>query len=235
MHGSLWLSAFCGGVFGSPFRSICLVVTFVLGQAWSEASSDHNLVTHNTFLLHSRMLAHGRSQCFPADGTVTGHPQLGKNFEPASEEALYKWWESQGFFSPEARPSGEPYAMCMPPPNVTGRLHMGHAMFVALQDIIARYQRLRGRAVLWVPGTDHAGIATQMVVERAISDEGTSRQELGRSAFEERVWQWKEAYGGAISQQLRRLGASCDWGREAFTLDEGLSSALCLVYGGHVS
>lgn len=161
----------------------------------------------------------------PAEAAAPERPQLGKNFDPSSEEALYDHWEAQGYFKPEIRPDGEPYTLCMPPPNVTGRLHMGHAMFVALQDIMARYQRMRGRAVLWLPGTDHAGIATQMVVERALAAEGTSRQELGRADFEQRVWAWKRDYGGAITQQLRRLGASCDWGREAFTLDTGLSGA----------
>jgi valyl-tRNA synthetase len=151
--------------------------------------------------------------------------QLGKNFEPASEEALYKWWESQGLFQPEVNPCGTAYTMCMPPPNVTGRLHMGHAMFVTLQDIMARYQRMNGRAVLWLPGTDHAGIATQMVVERALEKEGVTREGLGRQAFEERIWQWKREHGDTIAQQLRRLGASCDWSREAFTLDATLSRA----------
>ena len=160
-----------------------------------------------------------------AEPAAAERPQLGKNFDPASEEALYNHWEAQGYFKPETRPDGDPYTLCMPPPNVTGRLHMGHAMFVALQDIMARYQRMRGRAVLWLPGTDHAGIATQMVVERALAAEGTGREELGRAAFEERVWAWKRDYGGAITQQLRRLGASCDWSREAFTLDKGLSGA----------
>ena len=152
-------------------------------------------------------------------------PQLGKAFDPASEEAQYAWWEARGLFRPEAQPAGEPYTMCMPPPNVTGRLHMGHAMFVTVQDIMARYQRMKGRAVLWLPGTDHAGIATQMVVERALQAEGTSRKELGREAFEERVWAWQKEYGDGITSQLRRLGASCDWQREAFTLDAGLSRA----------
>ena len=161
-----------------------------------------------------------------ADSAATPQrQQLGKAFEPSSEEATYAWWERQGYFRPERCPDGEPYTMSMPPANVTGRLHMGHAMFVTLQDIIARYQRMRGRAVLWLPGTDHAGIATQMVVERALAEEGCSRVELGRAAFEARVWQWKELYGSGITEQLRRLGASCDWHREAFTLDANLSRA----------
>lgn len=113
--------------------------------------------------------------------------------------------------------------MVMPPPNVTGKLHMGHAMFVTLQDIMARFHRMQGRPVLWIPGTDHAGIATQMVVERQLAEGGISKQDLGRDAFVERVWGWKEEKGGEILNQLRRLGASCDWSREAFTLSPDLS------------
>jgi valyl-tRNA synthetase len=114
----------------------------------------------------------------------------------------------------------------MPPPNVTGKLHMGHAMFVTLQDIMTRYQRARGRPTLWLPGTDHAGIATQMVVEKRLAQEGKDRRTMCREAFEKEVWSWKTEYGGAITQQLRRLGASCDWSRERFTLDDGLSEAV---------
>jgi len=111
----------------------------------------------------------------------------------------------------------------MPPPNVTGKLHMGHAMFATLQDIMVRYNRMRGRPTLWLPGTDHAGIATQMVVEKMLTAEGRDRRTMGREAFEAEVWSWKKQYGGFITQQLRRLGASCDWSRERFTLDQGLS------------
>ena len=114
----------------------------------------------------------------------------------------------------------------MPPPNVTGALHMGHAMFATLQDIMARTARMQGRPTLWLPGTDHAGIATQLVVERMLAQEGTTRASLGRDAFLERVWAWKRKYGSTITGQLRRLGASCDWSRERFTLDEGLSGAV---------
>jgi valyl-tRNA synthetase len=118
----------------------------------------------------------------------------------------------------------------MPPPNVTGKLHMGHAMFVTLQDIMVRYARMAGRRTLWLPGTDHAGIATQSVVEKQLAAAGSSRQELGRDAFVERVWAWKGEYGSAITGQLRRLGASCDWSRERFTLDEGLSNAVAEAF-----
>eukprot|EP00884_Botryococcus_braunii_P003795 jgi/Botrbrau1/13416/Bobra.0082s0022.1 len=164
----------------------------------------------------------------PAEVSV-GAPRgdLPKTFEPGEDEArLYAWWEEQGFFKPANEASGEPFIISMPPPNVTGRLHMGHAMFVTLEDIMTRFQRMRGRPTLWLPGTDHAGIATQMVVEKMLAAEGVTRQSLGRAAFEERVWQWKDQYGGFITQQLRRLGASCDWSRERFTLDAQLSAAV---------
>ena len=145
----------------------------------------------------------------------------------ATEERLYQWWEDNGWFKPEARPDdAEPFVIAIPPPNVTGELHMGHAMFVALEDLMIRRARMQGRAALWIPGTDHAGIATQLQVERMLRDEGTSRLEVGRDEFLRRTWQWKEKYGSHITRQLRRLGASCDWERERFTLDEGLSAAV---------
>ena len=118
----------------------------------------------------------------------------------------------------------------MPPPNVTGVLHLGHALFASLQDLMTRYERMRGKAALWLPGTDHAGIATQLQVEKMLRDEGTSRHDIGREAFLERTWQWKEEKGGTIVEQLRRIGASCDWERERFTLDEGLSDAVQEVF-----
>ncbi|WP_420642500.1 valine--tRNA ligase [Candidatus Leptofilum sp.] len=145
----------------------------------------------------------------------------------STEERLYQWWEENGWFKPEARPAdAKPFVISIPPPNVTGELHMGHAMFVALEDLMIRRARMQGRAALWVPGTDHAGIATQLQVERLLRSEGTSREEIGREAFLERTWAWKKKYGGHITNQLRRLGASCDWDRERFTLDEGLSEAV---------
>ena len=149
------------------------------------------------------------------------------------EEKIYQEWEEKGYFKPindpnlpGHDPSVEPFVIVIPPPNVTGALHLGHPLFVATQDIMIRYHRMKGEPTLWVPGTDHAGIATQLQVENLLRKEGTSREELGREAFEERVWQWKEKYGGEIINQLRRLGASCDWERERFTLDEGLSRAV---------
>lgn len=149
------------------------------------------------------------------------------------EEELYKWWENSGFFKPEVAdqiPPGEgahePYVVPMPPPNVTGRLHMGHAMFASLQDALTRFHRMYGNTTLWLPGTDHAGIATQMLVEKQLMAEGTSRQEVGRQVFLDRVWAWKEEKGGAIIEQLRRMGASTDWSREQFTLNEHMSAAV---------
>jgi valyl-tRNA synthetase len=155
---------------------------------------------------------------------------LDKTFDPAAvEPRLYQAWEESGVFAP--RDEGEPFSIVIPPPNVTGSLHMGHALNNTLQDVLARFERMRGKAVLWLPGTDHAGIATQMVVERQLAAEGNiSRREMGRDAFVERVWRWKAESAGAIQNQLRRLGASCDWSRERFTLDEGLSAAVRKVF-----
>jgi valyl-tRNA synthetase len=155
-------------------------------------------------------------------------PDMPKAYDPGeTEQRLYTWWEQNGWFRPEARPpDAEPFVISIPPPNVTGELHMGHAMFVALEDLMIRRARMQGKAALWLPGTDHAGIATQLMVERQLREEGTSRAEIGRDAFVARTWDWKRKYGGYITQQLRRLGASCDWSRERFTLDEGLNRAV---------
>lgn len=149
------------------------------------------------------------------------------------EQKIYEEWEDKGYFKPANDPnqpghdpSIEPFVIVIPPPNVTGALHLGHPMFVTTEDIMIRYHRMKGEPTLWVPGTDHAGIATQLQVENQLRGEGTSREALGREAFEERVWQWKEKYGGEIINQLRRMGASCNWDRERFTLDEGLSRAV---------
>jgi valyl-tRNA synthetase len=157
-----------------------------------------------------------------------------KTFDPASVEGrISAQWESEGAFRagrPE-RAEAEPFCVVIPPPNVTGNLHMGHALNNTLQDILCRYQRMKGRDVLWQPGTDHAGIATQMVVERQLMErQEPGRRELGREKFLERVWAWKAESGGAIVNQLKRLGASCDWSRERFTMDEGLSKAVAKVF-----
>ncbi len=158
--------------------------------------------------------------------------RLEKTFDPSTMESqLYALWEEQGCFKAGRVPDATPYTIVIPPPNVTGSLHMGHALNNTLQDVLCRFERLRGRDVLWQPGTDHAGIATQMVVERQLAENGEpARRDMGRDAFLERVWQWKEESGSTITQQLRRLGASCDWSRERFTMDEGLSKAVLKVF-----
>ncbi|GAA0579792.1 valine--tRNA ligase [Craurococcus roseus] len=151
---------------------------------------------------------------------------LDKTFDPASfERRIYEGWERSGAFSAGAAP-GEPFTIMIPPPNVTGSLHIGHALDNTLQDVLIRWRRMQGRDALWQPGTDHAGIATQMVVERLLAAEGRDRRAMGREAFLERVWAWKAESGGTITRQLRRLGASLDWKRERFTMDEGLSTAV---------
>ena len=156
---------------------------------------------------------------------------LDKSYEPRKiEEAQYRLWEESGAFAAGRRRGADPYTIVIPPPNVTGSLHMGHALNNTLQDVLIRYERMRGRDALWQPGTDHAGIATQMVVERQLDAEGASRRGIGREAFIDRVWAWKAESGGAIVNQLRRLGASCDWERERFTMDEGLSRAVLEVF-----
>ncbi|WCT74049.1 valine--tRNA ligase [Sphingomonas naphthae] len=155
---------------------------------------------------------------------------IDKTFDPAAIEARwYAHWETTGQFHAE-RPGAEPFTIVNPPPNVTGSLHIGHALDNTLQDILVRHARLKGRDAVWVVGTDHAGIATQMVVERQLDAEGLKRADMGREAFLERVWQWKEESGGQITRQLRRLGASCDWANERFTMDEGFSKAVAHVF-----
>src|SRR5574340_811299 len=149
------------------------------------------------------------------------------------EERIYQDWESGGFFKPANDPnkpgfdpSRKPFVISSPPPNVTGEPHQGHAMFVAIEDLMIRYHRMKGFPTLWVPGSDHAGIATQLQVEKMLTKEGLKREALGREEFIRRTWEWKRKYGGLITRQIRRLGASCDWDRERFTLDEGLSRAV---------
>lgn len=157
--------------------------------------------------------------------------ELSPSYEPkASEEKWYEYWEKKGYFHADVNDGKEPFSIVIPPPNVTGNLHMGHALNNTLQDILARWQRMKGKSVLWMPGTDHAGIATQNVVERLLASEGKSKHDLGREEFEKRVWQWKEHSGNQIQGQLRRLGSSLDWERERFTLDAGLSKAVRKVF-----
>ncbi len=160
--------------------------------------------------------------------------ELPKTYDfKATEQRIYALWEAGGYFQPrndpnkpDFDPTVEPFVISIPPPNVTGELHLGHAMFVSMEDLMIRYHRMKGYSTLWVPGTDHAGIATQLMVERQLLKEGTSREQVGREEFLRRTWAWKEEKGGMITRQIRRLGASCDWTRERFTMDEGLSRAV---------
>jgi len=157
--------------------------------------------------------------------------QKDKGYDPhQTEKEWYRWWEESGFFTPDLDSDAEPYCIVIPPPNVTGSLHMGHGLNNTLQDILVRYYRMNGRKTLWLPGMDHAGIATQYVVERELKKEGLSRHDLGREKFLERVWEWVDKNGGVILNQLRKLGCSCDWTRQRFTMDEGLSRAVREVF-----
>jgi valyl-tRNA synthetase len=156
---------------------------------------------------------------------------INKGYEPLEvEEHWYRYWEENGLFAAAEDDAKKNYSIVIPPPNVTGVLHMGHSLNITLQDILCRYRRLRGDNVLWMPGTDHAGIATQNVVERSLASQGIDRHQLGREKFIEAVWEWRKKYGNAIIRQLKRLGASCDWERERFTMDEGLSRAVRKVF-----
>jgi valyl-tRNA synthetase len=146
------------------------------------------------------------------------------------EEGWYTWWADNGYFHADETSDKEPYTIVIPPPNVTGSLHMGHALTMTIQDILIRWHRMRGHEALWLPGTDHAGISTQVMVERMLKKDGITRHDLGRDAFLERVWEWKEKHGGRITEQLRVLGSSLDWERERFTMDAGLSAAVREVF-----
>ncbi|MGD9302554.1 MAG: class I tRNA ligase family protein, partial [Desulfobacterales bacterium] len=157
--------------------------------------------------------------------------QFNKGYEPHEvEKRWYAYWEKEHLFAAKDQGPQASYSIVIPPPNVTGVLHMGHALNNTMQDVLCRYRRLRGDNVLWMPGTDHAGIATQNVVEKKLAQDGTDRHQLGREKFIEAVWQWREKFGSAIINQLKRLGASCDWQRERFTMDEGLSLAVRKVF-----
>ena len=157
--------------------------------------------------------------------------ELAKSFNPELiENHWYSIWESAGYFKPSADKASDAYCIMLPPPNVTGTLHMGHAFQHTLMDALTRYHRMLGDDTLWQPGTDHAGIATQIVVERQLDQQGVKRRDLGREAFLERVWQWKEESGSTITRQMRRLGTSCDWSRERFTMDPELSHAVTEVF-----
>jgi valyl-tRNA synthetase len=169
---------------------------------------------------------------------------MAKAYDPrATEDRVYHFWESRGYFKPRPDADGEPFCIIMPPPNVTGELHIGHALTDTVEDILIRWHRMLGDPALWVPGVDHAGIATQNVVEKQLAKEGLSRHDLGRDEFEKRVWQWVGRYRPIISNQHRRLGASADWSSEVFTLDDGPQRAVRttfkkmwddgLIYRGH--
>src|SRR4030043_1035269 len=151
----------------------------------------------------------------------------------STEERIYQWWEMNGYFQPTNDPNKpgfdpnqKPYVISIPPPNITGELHLGSALFVPLEDLMIRYHRMKGIPTLWVPGSDHASIATHLQIEKMLRREGTSREQIGRDEFLKRAWEWKAKYGGIITSQIRRLGASCDWNREGFTMDAGLSRAV---------
>ncbi|MBI4329089.1 MAG: class I tRNA ligase family protein, partial [Chloroflexi bacterium] len=153
--------------------------------------------------------------------------EIPKAYDPKGvEERIYRFWMDRGLFTPAADSGKPPFTIIMPPPNVTGELHLGHAITASVEDALVRWHRMLGDAALWLPGADHAGIATQVVVERELAKEGVTRHQLGREAFVERVWQWVRKYGDAIDRQHQRLGASCDWIRRRFTLDEGPSKAV---------
>ncbi len=157
--------------------------------------------------------------------------ELAKTYDPSEvEDRIYKFWLDENFFHAEVDANKEPYTIVIPPPNITGQLHMGHALDDTLQDILIRYKRMQGYSALWLPGTDHASIATEAKIVEAMKKEGLTKEELGREKFLERAWAWKEQYGGRIISQLKKLGASCDWERERFTLDEGCSNAVREVF-----
>jgi len=157
--------------------------------------------------------------------------ELNKTYDPATvEDKWYAFWEEKGYFFADETKPGPRFSIVIPPPNVTGVLTMGHVLNNTLQDLLVRFKRMDGHVTLWLPGTDHAGIATQNVVEKQLASEGTSRHDLGREKFEERVWAWKEKYGSTILRQLKKLGSSCDWRHERFTMDPGLSAAVREVF-----
>ena len=154
-----------------------------------------------------------------------------KTYNPHSiEQKWYQIWEEKGYFTPQHKAGCETYSIMIPPPNITGNLHMGHGFNNTVMDTLIRYHRMKGDNTLWQPGTDHAGIATQMVVERQLETEGKTRHDLGRESFIDRIWNWKQQSGGTITQQLRRLGSSLDWQHERFTMDDGLSDAVKEVF-----
>ena len=157
--------------------------------------------------------------------------ELEAKYNPSEvEDRIYDFWLKGKYFHAEPDESKKPYTIVIPPPNITGQLHMGHALDNTFQDILIRFHRMKGYDTLWVPGTDHASIATEAKIVEALKKEGISKQDLGREKFLERAWEWKEQYGGRIVEQLKKMGSSCDWDRERFTLDEGCSKAVREVF-----
>ena len=154
-----------------------------------------------------------------------------KTYQPQLfEKKLYEFWSKGGYFGAKPNPEKEPFTIVMPPPNITGQLHMGHALDETVQDIIIRFKRMSGYEALWIPGTDHASIATEVKIVDKLKAEGLDKREIGREEFLRRAWEWKKQYGGRIVEQLKTLGSSCDWSREAFTMDENLSAAVLEVF-----
>ncbi|MBR6916789.1 MAG: class I tRNA ligase family protein, partial [Clostridia bacterium] len=157
--------------------------------------------------------------------------ELPKTYAPSEfEDRIYRDWCENGYFTPKIDPELKPYSIVIPPPNITGQLHMGHALDNTLQDILIRYKRMKGFSTLWLPGTDHASIATEAKIVEAMKKEGLTKDDLGRDGFLERAWAWKEKYGGRIIEQLKKMGSSCDWTRTRFTLDDGCSKAVQDVF-----
>ena len=157
--------------------------------------------------------------------------EMNKTYNPSEiEDRLYKKWMDKKYFHAEVDRSKKPFTIVMPPPNITGQLHMGHALDNTLQDILIRFKRMQGYCTLWLPGTDHASIATEAKVVEAMAKEGLTKEGVGREEFLRRTWQWKETYGSRINAQIKRLGSSCDWTRERFTMDEGCSRAVREVF-----
>ena len=157
--------------------------------------------------------------------------KLEDKFNPKNfEEEIYKRWEEKEYFKPSEDKTKKPYTIVIPPPNITGKLHMGHALDETLQDILIRYKRMEGYNCLWLPGTDHAAIATEVKIVEKLKQQGIEKKNLTREQFLEKAWEWKKEYGGTILNQLKKLGCSCDWSRERFTMDEGLSNAVKYVF-----
>ena len=156
--------------------------------------------------------------------------QLEKNYDPGAEQEIYKNWSERGYFKARPNPKKKPYSIAFPPSNITGGLHMGHALNGTIQDILIRVKRMQGFEALWVPGTDHAAIATEVLVAQELAKEGKTKEDVGREKFLERVWEWKEKYGGQIVDQIKKMGFSCDWEHERFTMDDGLSDAVLEVF-----